>query len=91
MVVTVSECLLGTEIPFLRFRRSSVSLLNIGHNSRSLGGSRHCGGDSALSAGAGGVWDAALAKHDDDVLLQVDDFLGVLIDLDRGGRSRGRC
>jgi hypothetical protein len=89
-VVSLSECLLGTEIPLLRFSGSAVSLLNIGYNSRSLGGGCNCGGNGALSAGAGGVWDATLTNHDNHILLQVDDFLGVLIDLNRGGRCKGR-
>lgn len=81
MVMSVPGFLLGTEIPFFGFRRSLISLVNIGHHGRGLSGSRQCGRQSALSASAGGIWDSTLAKHDNNFLLQVDNFLGVLIDL----------
>lgn len=90
MVMSTSEYLFGDEIPFLGFRWRTVSLLNIGYDGRSLSSSRNGGGEGAPSASACGIWDATIAKHDNDVLLQIDYLFGVLVDLNRGGGSRGR-
>lgn len=88
-VVNVSESLFDIEVPLLRLG-ATVSLLNIGHDGRSRGGSCHGTRHDPLGAGYRCVWDTALTEHDNDLLLDVDDLLGVLVDLNRGGGGRGR-